>query len=342
MTERRGILGAGCVVADVNKVIDAYPARDHLAIIEELSWSTGGPALNLAACLARLEPPFPVGVAGLVGDDSFGDFLHGECTRLGIADGLDVTDRAGTSFTDAMVERDGGRRTFFHHSGANALLDPEHLVAQLDRVQPRIVHLGALGFNARLDGPCRSDPSGWVSVLVAARERGIRTNLDLADLPPERLRPLLDPCLPLLDTLIVNELEAATALGVEAPDGHVGVPTDWAAMTRLATGLLERGVRRLSVVHFPAGCVAAADNGRSWRQGSVRMPPHLIRGTTGAGDAFAAGMLLAWHENRPVEACLRLGLAAAAACLTDLTTSGGIGPADRVLADAEALGFRES
>ena len=29
----RGILCAGCVVVDVNKVIDAYPARDHLASI---------------------------------------------------------------------------------------------------------------------------------------------------------------------------------------------------------------------------------------------------------------------------------------------------------------------
>src|SRR3712207_7201327 len=47
---------------------------------------------------------------------------------------------------------------------------------------------------------------------------------------------------------------------------------DWTTLERMALRLTERGVSTLAVVHFPAGCVAAAPDGRTWRQGSVRLP----------------------------------------------------------------------
>ena len=97
----------------------------------------------------------------------------------------------------------------------------------------------------------------------------------------------------------------------------------------------------LAVVHFPAGCVAAAPDGRTWRQGSVRVPRDRVRSTTGAGDAFAAGVLLGLHEDWPVERCLELGVAAAARCIGDEHTSAGIGPAADCLVDAARSGHRE-
>jgi sugar/nucleoside kinase (ribokinase family) len=93
-------------------------------------------------------------------------------------------------------------------------------------------------------------------------------------------------------------------------------------------------------VHFPAGCVAAAPGGRTWRQGSVRLARDQVRSTTGAGDAFAAGVILGLHEGWPAERCLRLGAAAAAACVRDPSTSGGIKRADACLADADRAGYR--
>lgn len=103
----RGILCAGCVVVENGyKVIDAYPARDHLASILDVSLCTGGPGLNLAVDLARLGAGFPIAVAGVVGDDVHGAFIREECAALGI-DVTGLVTRAGavTSFTDAMVER---------------------------------------------------------------------------------------------------------------------------------------------------------------------------------------------------------------------------------------------
>jgi sugar/nucleoside kinase (ribokinase family) len=339
-----GVLCAGSVVVDVAKVIDAYPAPERLATIEQVTRSTGGPGLNLAVDLRLLGARFPVGMLGAVGDDQNGAFVRAECAGLGIdVAGLATVPGLATSFTDAMIERDGGRRTFFHHPGANARLDfagvdPSGFAA-------RILHAGAPGLHALLDTPTGSDDgrnpgNGWSALLARAQAAGLHTNLELVSLPPERIRAVALRCLPHLDSIVVNELEAAAVLDTAAPPAGAHGPVDWAALESLAGGLVHAGVARLAVVHFPAGCVAAAPGGRTWRQGSVRVPREAIRNTTGAGDAIAAGVVLGTHEDWPVEARLRLGVAAAAACVRSAQTSEGIGPAEACLADADRTGYR--
>jgi len=89
-----------------------------------------------------------------------------------------------------------------------------------------------------------------------------------------------------------------------------------------------------------AGSVGATADGQTWRQGSVRLPPDRVRSTTGAGDAFAAGVIFGLHEDWSVEASLRLGVAAAAACVQHHHTSNGIMSAETCLAAADAMGYR--
>ena len=47
----------------------------------------------------------------------------------------------------------------------------------------------------------------------------------------------------------------------------------------------------------------------------MRVPPGEIRSSNGAGDAFAAGVLLGLHEGLPVERCLVQGVCVAAVSL---------------------------
>jgi sugar/nucleoside kinase (ribokinase family) len=72
------------------------------------------------------------------------------------------------------------------------------------------------------------------------------------------------------------------------------------------------------------------------------VPREHVRDTTGAGDAFAAGVILGLHEGWEVERCLRMGAAAAAACVRGANTADGIRPAADCLGEAERLGFRAS
>jgi sugar/nucleoside kinase (ribokinase family) len=333
---RSGVLCAGTIVVDVAKVIDAYPPLDHLATISEVSLSPGGPGLNLAIDLRLLGAQFPVAVLGALGDDEHGAFVLAECERIGI-DTSGVRRRAGatTSFTDVMVEREGGRRTFFHHRGASD--DLEVGAADVERSAARIFHAGSPGLHARMDEHGR-----WPALLEHARAAGMHTNLELVDIGAERIAELGGPCLPHLDSVVINELEAGALTGVATEVPSADGPVDWGALEEMARRLIGRGVGSLAVVHFPAGCVAAAPGGRTWRQGSVRLEREHVRSTTGAGDAFAAGVMLGVHEGRSVDRCLRLGVAAAAACIRGAGTSGEICAAGECLAQAERAGFREA
>jgi hypothetical protein len=125
---RAGVLCAGTILVDVGKVIDAYPALDHLATIEQVSVSTGGPGLNMAVDLRMLGAIFPIGVLGAVGDDQHAAFILAECARLGIETaGVRMLAGAVTSFTDGMIERDGGRRTFSTTAGLTRYSTPRPL-----------------------------------------------------------------------------------------------------------------------------------------------------------------------------------------------------------------------
>ena len=76
-------------------------------------------------------------------------------------------------------------------------------------------------------------------------------------------------------------------------------------------------------------------------QASLNLPAGFIAGATGAGDAFAAGVLFGLHEDLPIETALRYGVATAASCLFGPGTSDGILPIKDCLALAEELGTRD-
>jgi sugar/nucleoside kinase (ribokinase family) len=337
--ERAGVLCAGTLLVDQGKTIDAYPARDSLAVIEDITTSTGGAGLNMAMDLRRLGAEFEIGVLGCLADDAAGDYILAACAEAGVDTAMvEIRPGATTAFTDVMVERVGGRRTFFWYAGTNADFhaEPDDIAAS----NARVLHVGNLGAHPRMEQRDERGESGWSVLLAAARAAGMHTNLELTSLAPERLEQLAGHCLPHLDSVIVNELEASALTGaaIAAPD--VDEPVDWPAMEGLAVGLIERGVAALAVVHFPAGSVAATAGGHVLRQGSVRVPADMVRSTTGAGDAFAAGVILGLHAGWPLADGLRLGSAAAAACIQDAHTSNGIGPAAACLAAADRYGFR--
>ena len=336
-----GIVCAGCWLVDHNKSIARWPAEETLTEIVDARMDGGGPAHNVAMDLARLGgargAPFPVWAMGVVGDDAAGEFLLKACRERGVDAGhLRVLPGVPTSYTDVMTDRASGKRTFFHFQGANALLAPDD--CDFAGLPARILHLGAPGVHRRLDQPAGGDASGWVTVLRRAREAGLETNLEMVSAAPDLIRTLVLPCLPLLDSLIVNEYEAAALTGIElAAGGAVSVDRAQAA----ARAMLDAGVRELAVIHFPAGCVAATRDGRVVARPSLRVPADTVQGANGAGDAFVAGVLYGLHESWPLERSLDLGSCAAASALGSVSTTGSVGSVSECLALAERWGWRE-
>jgi len=336
MAGRRGVICGGCWIVDYINAIGHWPEEETLAVIHSREVRGGGPAHNLGVDLARLGAPFPLWGMGVVGDDDGGRLLLAACAEHGIdSSRIRVAPGVCTAHTDVMTVQGTGHRTFFHHQGANALVEPADF--RFAGVPARILHLGAPGIHARMDAPAGGDPNGWVSVLRAARAAGLRTNLEMVSGDPAELRRLALPCLPHLDSLIINDFEAGALAGVEVvKDGVTSVP----AARQAAARLLERGPMAVVVIHYPAGCVAAVRDGGVLALPSVRVPAEAIVGANGAGDAFAAGVLFGLHEDWPLEDGLRLGLCAAAAALRSLSTTGSVEPVAKCLELAEAWGWR--
>ena len=335
-SSRQGILAAGNWIIDYTKIIDVYPAQDALCNISSESYGNGGSPYNLLVDLARLEAPFPLEALGLVGDDKDGEAIRTDCARHRIdTRQLHTGKEAHTSYTDVMSVKTTGRRTFFHQRGANALLGPEHFDFTTSRA--KFFHLGYLLLLDRLD---QSDPEhGTVAagILRQARAAGFKTSIDVVSEDSSRFPAIVRPALKHTDLAILNEFEAERTLGLQIRT-EKGI--DAAQLRTAARQLLEAGTCEWIVIHFPEGAIAAGRDGRLLLQGSVRIPQEKIVGTTGAGDAFGAGLLYGLHEDKPMEECLRYAVCVAAACLMEANCSGGIRPLAECLTFGDACGFR--
>jgi sugar/nucleoside kinase (ribokinase family) len=338
MTPRRGVVGGGSFIVDILKSIDRYPPEEGLALVQAQGRACGGPGFNILADLRLMGADFPLAAMGLIGADDNGDFIARTLAGLAIDAGrLRARQDAPTASVDVMTARGTGRRTFFYAAGVADLLATEDLDPA--GLSHRIFHCGAPGLHAGMDAPDADGETGFSRALRAAQAAGMLTTMELVTLAPERQAALVTPCLQHLDSLIVNEMEAGPVAGVDLrPGGRI----DWTAAERACIALRARGPRRLVAIHFPEGAVAVGAEGEPLRQGSVRLPAADIRSAVGAGDAFAAGMVFAWHEGWPLDRALRLAVAVAAQSLRGETTTDAILPWRDCLAAAEALGHRDA
>jgi len=298
----------------------------------------GGSACNLAIDMKRLDPELPVSTIGLVGDDEDGRILVAEADAVGIdRSHLIIAEQGRTSHTDAFTSAKTGRRTHLYIPGTAAELTPDHF--DFSQVGARILHLGLPGVHPRLDAPWDSDANGWVTVLKKARAEGIATNLELCSIPAERIATIIRPCLAHLDLLVVNDYEIAAIAGHET--GH-GSSVDADQCMKAALHVLNEGSMQLVVAHFPTGAVAVDANGTKYSRTSVDIPRDEIKGTNGAGDAFAAGLLYGLHQEWNVEAALELGHASAAASVRGLGTTDTVVSWSDCLELASSWGWRSS
>lgn len=310
--ERRGIAGAGNWIIDHLYICDCWPQEEALANILDEDRGTGGAPYNCLIDIARFGPgedgPIPLEAVGLTGEDEDGESIRADCEHCGIdATALTATAAAPTSYTNVMVVRDTGRRTFFHNRGANALFGPEHV--PVESLGARLFHFGYLLLLDRMDEPDDAFGTAAARLLKRLREAGIATSIDVVSEDSERFPRIVKPALQYTDYAILNEFEAGRTVGRAVKPGGV---LDPAALRESCAALVDLGVSRFVCVHMPeGGYVRTADGGEYW-QSSLRLPDGFIAGAAGAGDAFCAGMLYGIHEGWDIQRSLQLAVCAAA------------------------------
>jgi len=333
-TKRRGLLAGGNWIVDHVKMIDVWPAQDALANISAQSDGNGGGAYNVAKNLAKLGCGFPLAGVGLIGRDADGGKILQDCEAQGIAHAaIQATAAAPTSYTDVMTVTGTGRRTFFHQHGANALLDLPQF--ELTRTSARIFYLGYLCLLRTLDAVDASGCTHASQLFAQARAAGMITAADLVSNEASDFAAIVNPSLPQVDYLFLNEYELARLVGT-------GASEDPAQLQAQAREVLQRGVCAAVIVHLPQGALCLPRHQPAIWQPAVQMPARMIVGTAGAGDAFSAGFLLGLHEGWDFQRCLELAVCAAAASLRDATCSAALEPWPTCLAFGRNLGFYAS
>ncbi|RIV40959.1 carbohydrate kinase family protein [Micromonospora radicis] len=273
------VLVVGDVITDVVAVLAAPLARgsDTAAGIQ---FAGGGQAANTASWLAAQG--IPVTLVGAVGDDDAGRQRVAELTAAGVD--CAVQRIAGWPTGTVIVLAAGDERTMITERGANVRLRPAHVDAAL-AAAPDATHLHLSGY-ALLDADSR--PAG-LRALAAARERGLTTSVDAASAAPLRA---VGPAAFLawvrdVDLLLVNTDEATVLAGGLDPvaQGRALVASARRVVVKQGSAGATWVDRSATVTAVPARRVAVVD-------------------VTGAGDAFAAGLLAAWLAGAPSKVAL--------------------------------------
>ena len=276
--QRKGIVVAGSVIVDKINEISAYPNAGELTQIRSIQNAVGGCVPNVATDLKKIAPSLPVHAVGKIGNDAEGKYLTSLLSSNGVTtQGLAVMDDEKTSFTEVM-SIPGGQRTFFVYPGAGADFGIADI--NFETMDAKILHLGYFLLLQKVD-----DGDGLL-ILQEAKKRGMETSIDLVSENSDRYNLVL-PCLPYVDYLIVNELEAGRLSGMEPKAEN---------LEKIARRLMELGVQKKVIIHMPECSVCLSKEGYSIL-GSYILPEGYIQGTTGAGDAFCAGALIGIYEG---------------------------------------------
>jgi sugar/nucleoside kinase (ribokinase family) len=296
----------GVYIVDVlGRPVSELPVGQRAIILDEIRMTAAGTAGGTAVDLVRLGAD--VLAVGAAGTDHVGDFLLSVLEGEGV-DTSAIARRAGvqTSATMLPIHPDGSRPAF-HVPGANATLNADDLPWPAIEACDAL-HLGGLGALPAFDG----EPAA--TALRRAREHGLLTTADCLGVKRDDLLELLAVCLPHVDVFMPNDGEALAITGAR----------DVASAARQ---LRELGPASVVVKCGADGCLIVDDAGE-------RALPAFdapVVDTTGCGDAFCAGVIVALRAGWPIDRATLLGSAAGALTMRGLGSDAGARDLDEAL-----------
>nr|WP_290665202.1 carbohydrate kinase family protein [Ardenticatena sp.] len=287
------ILVCGNVTLDITCApVDDVPRHDSL-LFDHGAISAGGSASNVAVGVAALGEP--VALAACTGDDETAALLHHTWQRVGVqTHTIRRLPNTPTSLTICLVDSHAQPR-FLHTFGANRAFS-SHDITRAMQATPmaRFLYIGGYFVLPTL---LHAD---FAATLAAARRAERFILMDVTLSPTMHDPSPLWAALPHVDLFLCNETEAQRL--TDAP-----TPTDAAAF------LLAKGAHHVIIKQGANGCLLATQTA------SCHIPAEMVPNvvdTTGAGDAFGAGLVVALARGASLEEACRAGHRAAARIIT--------------------------
>ncbi len=285
------VLGAAAI--DLVARVDRLPGSDEIVFAKEYARYAGGSGANIAAGLVKLGRT--VAFLGKTGDDEAGGWLLNNMNDTGIdTQAMEIV--AGGKSASCFVALDDQGNRVIYALGGSALLEN---VDELDL--PRVT-------GSRLF--CISD--AYIPVAAAAAEAARNKAIPVFFIPGGLMvthgLKELSPILHNTSVLVVSRNEVNLLIGECSP-------------SEAGLALRESGPEIVVVTLGADGAIFVSENG------TEMVPPAqgtTVIDTTGAGDAFAAGLIHAYLDDLAWSDALKMGCAMAALKISHLGATGGL------------------
>jgi fructokinase len=264
-------------------LIDFVSTQSEVSLVEAPAFkkSPGGAPANVAVGLKKLG--VPSGFMGKVGEDPFGHFLAQTLEKQGVdISTLCFSMLARTSLAFVSLTASGERDfMFYRHPGADMLYTPDEVDDEYIR-QSKLFHFGSISL---ISEPSRS---ATLHALEIAHEAGLTITYD----PNLRISLWRDA-----QTAKAGIMEGwPKAQVIKISQDELEFLSQEDDLETAARSLWHDGLQLLVITLGSSGCVYVTENDIEMVEGfSVQTVD-----TTGAGDAFVAGLIKGIHDTEQV------------------------------------------
>ena len=289
------ILGLGAAAMDIVLTCEDLPREDGFALVRDERLVPGGSCSNFLAAAAKFGAR--TGLIAKMGDDSYGRVFIEDLRRSGVSVDKVVVKPGGVSLHTFITVAGNGAKAIFAHFGDSLL------TLGVDEVDPGWLDDADLFYTDMFPGK----PA--LKLARAAAERGVRVMFNLqagvgfmsmCDVSSSDIEEMIGLC----DLFITSSYSLSELTG---SDDSVK-----------AAGLIRERLRPRDGVVATMG-----EDGAIWRHdsGTIKLPAYKVEAvdSTGAGDAFAAGLACSYYfKEMTREQALSFASAAAAVKCTGL------------------------
>ncbi|MHA2294615.1 MAG: carbohydrate kinase family protein [Candidatus Hodarchaeales archaeon] len=276
------IIGLGEIVVDHLLNIPRFPEPDEKLYVKLSEKQAGGVTANFCVGVARQG--LRVAFVGAVGDDFDGQYLRSALINEGIVDEYLVTLKEKVTPVNIVMVSEEGEKAILQSEHMRQTLPPPDLITSELIQKARHLHLTAINFETAL------------KAATIAKELGLTVSLDLEAQVVEDYADVLPNLLEHVDILIPNKKGASVFTKIEDP-------------TKSSLKLLEQIVHTVIMTLGSEGVLLTTNEKQEYYPS---FEVNNIIDTTGAGDAFNAGLIVGFLTGKTLEESIKRGQATSA------------------------------
>lgn len=263
--------------------------------VEQVEIVSGGGATNCAVSLAKKD--LKTAIVAEMGNDPQALLIHRDLEAVQVDTRFLVQEPGETTAVSVVLIADDGGRSIMVHRGASAMLTKHDFPTE--ELETRWMHISSLGGNIDL----------LKTLLQWAKNKGVRISLNPGLKEIAHKDKLLELS-SMVEILFVNRDEARELWGIDFQDESL-----WKSLQPLPGA-------RVTVITDGARGGKVSDNGKVYFYQGEKVKK--VVDTTGAGDAFASGMVAGVLYGKNYEQAVEWGVKNATSVLKHVGAKKGL------------------